>query len=415
MTRSPNRTPRPAPKRAARDPYGLLPKGTPIAAALSVAGLLVITLVTITLGSGKLPVNIGGNLGGQPQASGDNEPPRTPTPSNIVVVPSDEPAGITVPGTLVYAKDGNIWLQSNGTATQLTDSGTDSMPSFSSDGNFVYFVRTRAMQGKWSVDGVIHPYAMDVPSVMRVSVNGGQPGRIVDGLIDPSGSLKWQGFIREPVVSPDGSTLAVASDMPDPTRSDVTLKLYNLKNGNWINPGLDEVPPLGHQDPAWRPDGKAVAYVRADRDGAKGTPRVYLYTPATGKTRAITGPGYLQPSWSPDGKYIVATRTSDIGTNVVILNAANGSELLKVTNDGDSWAPVWSPAGDQIAFLHVAGQVVDLRLAQLDGSAPGWTVKDTLDLTTAAGLDGVSRPGWYVPPDQIPAQTEAPAASPSAS
>ena len=413
MTRSPNRTPRQAPRRATRDPYGLLPKGTPIAAALSIAGLVVIALVTISLGSGQLPVPIG-VTNPNPNASGDNEPPRTPTPSGVVVVPSDEP-GITVPGTLVYAKDGNIWIQSAGVATQLTSSGTDSMPSFSADGSFVYFVRTRPMQGRWPVNGQVQGYAMDVPSVMRVPTKGGTPGRIVDGLVDPSGSLKWMGFIREPVLSPDGSTLAVASDMPDPTRSDVTLKLYNMKTGHWTDPGLDEVPPLGHQDPAWRPDGKAVAYVRADRDGAKGTPRIYLYTSATRKTRAITGPGYLQPSWSPDGKYIAATRTSAIGTDVVILNAANGSELLRVTNDGDSWAPVWSPAGDQVAFLHVAGQVVDLRLAQLDGSAPAWTVKSTLDLTTAAGLDGVSRPGWYVPPEQIPAQTAAPSDSSSAS
>jgi TolB protein len=414
VTRSPNRTPRQAPRRATRDPYGLLPKGTPIAAALSVAGLVLIALVTITLGSGQLPVGVGVPGGGGPDASGDNQPPRTPTPSNQVVVPT-EPPGLKVPGTLVYAKDGNIWLQSDGVAKQLTNGGTDSMPSFAADGNFVYFVRTRPMQGNWSVDGVSHGYAMDVPSVMRVSVKGGDPGRLVDGLVDPAGRQKWMGFIREPVVSPDGSTLAVASDMPDPTRSDVTLKLYNLKSGKWTDPGLDEVPPLGHQDPAWRPDGKAVAYVRADRDGAKGTPRVYLYTPATGKTRAITGPGYLQPSWSPDGKYIAATRTTAIGTDVVILNAANGSELLRLTNDGDSWAPAWSPAGDQIAYLHVAGQVVDLRLAQLDGSAPAWTVKDTTDLTSAAGLDGISRPGWFVPPDQIPAQTEAPSASPSGS
>ena len=45
-----------------------------------------------------------------------------------------------------------------------------------------------------------------------------------------------------------------------------------------IDPGLDQVAPLGHQDPAWRPDGTdQLAYVRSDRDGAKGTPRIYLY------------------------------------------------------------------------------------------------------------------------------------------
>jgi TolB protein len=413
MTRGPERTPRPAPRRPARDPYGLLPTGTPIAAAISVAGLVVITLVTIALANGQLPVSFGGG-GGGPQASGDTGVVRTPTPSNEVVVPS-EPPGLQVPGTFVYAKAGNIWVQSDGQAKQITNNGNDSMPSFSKDGSSVYFVRTRPANGAWPEGGVIRTFEMDVPSLMKVPVGGGQTTKILDGLIDPSGKLKWMGFIREPVVSPDGSTIAMVSDLPDPTQSDVTLKLYNLKNGTWKNPGLDEVAPLGHQDPAWRPDGKAVAYVRADRDGAKGAPRIYLYTPATNKSRPITGPGYLQPSWSPDGKYLAATRTTAIGTDVTILDARTGAEVLRVTNDGDSWAPVWSPAGDQLAFLHVAGQVVDLRLAQLDGSAPAWSVKETSDLTTSAGLDGISRPDWFVPAGEMPAQTVAPAASPSGS
>jgi len=413
MSRTPDRTPRPAPRRATRDPYGLLPAGAPIAAALSLAGLVMIALVTVTLGNGQLPV-VGGVTGPGPAGSGDSGVVRTPTPSNEVVVPT-EPPGLVIPGTFVYAKDGNVWAQSAGVATQITSSGNDSMPSLSADGSTVYFIRTRPMQGAWSVDGVMRDYAMDVPAVMRAPIGGGQATKVVDGLIDPPGRLKWMAFIREPVVSPDGSTIAAVSDMPDPTRSDVTLKLYNVKNGNWRDPGLDEEPPLGHQDPAWRPDGKALAYVRADRDGAKGTPRIYLYTPSTKATRAITGPGYLQPSWSPDGRYLAATRTSALGTDVAILDATTGAELLRLTNDGDSWAPVWSPAGNQIAYLHVAGQVVDLRLAQLDGAAPAWTVKETTDLTTNAGLDGTSRPAWFVPPDQMPAATTAPQASPSGS
>ena len=60
-----------------------------------------------------------------------------------------------------------------------------------------------------------------------------------------------------------------------------------------------------------------------------------------------------------------------LGTDVVILNASNGNELLRLTDDDASWAPSWSPAGDSIAFLHIEGQTVDLRLAKLDGTRPG--------------------------------------------
>ena len=76
----------------------------------------------------------------------------------------------------------------------------------------------------------------------------------------------------------------------------------------------------------------------------------------------------------------------------MILNGTNGAELVRLTDDGASWAPVWSPAGDQIAYLHASGQLVDLRLAQLEGTGPTWTVKETLDLTSNDGLDGASQP-----------------------
>jgi Tol biopolymer transport system component len=385
---------------------------------VSVVGLVLVAAVSLTLLSGQLPSFGGGNGAangsGGPAATDDPGVIKTPSPPDVVVVPSEEP-GIDVPGTFVYAKDGNIWTQSNGQATQLTRNGNDTMPTFSEDGSAVYFVRTRSMEGAWSVNGVIRKYKMDVPAIMRIPTAGGSATKVFDGLVDPPGTLKWMGFIRNPVVSPDGTTIAMASDLPDPTVSDVTLKLLTLKNGKITNPGLDQQPPLGHQDAAWRPDGQRIAYVRDDRDGAKGTPRIYLYNPATGKTKAATGPGYIHPAWSPDGRYLAATRTDSFGTDVVILDATTGAELVRITNDGKSWGPVWSPAGDQIAYLHVSGQVVDLRLAVLDGSAPAWTVTDTVDLTSNAGLDSISRPGWWIPKDQLPAPTPAPTIAPAAS
>ena len=89
----------------------------------------------------------------------------------------------------------------------------------------------------------------------------------------------------------------------------------------------------------------------------------------------MTGPGYLEPSFSPDGRYIAATRINAFGSDVVILDAVRGRELLRLTTDGASWAPTWSPAGDAISFFHIDGQIVDLHMAVLDGRAPNWTVK----------------------------------------
>ena len=104
------------------------------------------------------------------------------------------------------------------------------------------------------------------------------------------------------------------------------------------------------------------------------------------------------------------TRTDAFDTDVVILDAA-GTEVLRVTSDGESFSPVWSPAGDALAFLHLVGTSVDLRMAKLDASSGKWSVTSTVDLTRVSGLDGTSRPSWFVPPDQLPATTPSPVGS----
>ena len=83
-----------------------------------------------------------------------------------------------------------------------------------------------------------------------------------------------------------------------------------------------------------------------------------------------------------------------------------------------SWAPTWSPAGDGIVFLHIVGQTVDLHLARLEGTAPAWTIKDTIGLTEVSGLDAASRPDWFIPADLLPPPTPTPpppAATPAGS
>ena len=384
-----------------------------LAPGLAIAGLLVVALITLDLLQGNVPL-VNTRIGNGGSGGDDNNPAglQSAAPSNVIVVPPDV---VAFAGSIVYAKEGNIWIQTGKQVHQLTTGGNDSMPSWSPDGKTVYFVREVDGIGHWPAGGVVRDYQMTIPNVMKVAADGSSdPVQVISGKVSKNG-YTWQSWIREPVLSPDGHTLAMVSDRPDPSASDVVLQFYDTTTKKSTIPKLTEMAPLGHQDPAWRPDGKVLLYVRNARDGPKGAPAIWRWDVVKGKASPLTGPGYLEPSFSPDGLYVAATKTSTFGNDLVILDASNGRELLKLTDDGASWAPVWSPLGDSIAFLHIQGQIVDLKLVRLDGAAPNWTVKDVISLTEVSGLDGESRPGWFIPADQLPAATPAASAAPSAS
>ena len=393
-----------------RAPIDIGAAGRWFAPVLSVVGLLILALITLTLMQGGVPF-IGGPKGTGNQPGNNGGPAETPAPSNVVVVPDV----VKFPGSIVYAKAGNIWVQTGKETRQLTTSGNDSMPSWSPDGTSVYFIRTVGSIGTWPSGGVDRHYEETTPSVIRVNADGsGKPVVVLSGVVK-RGPRTWHAWIRQPTLSPDGRTLAIVSDRPDPTRSDVVLQFYDLTSKRAKVPAVTEEAPLGHQDPAWRPDGKVLLYVRNGRDGARGAPVIYRLDVAKAKAAPLTGPGYLEPNFSPDGRYVVATKTTAFGNDLVILDASTGQELLRVTTDGASWAPVWSPVGDSIAFLHIQGQIVDLKLATLDGAAPNWSVKAITDLTQVSGLDGASRPDWYVPPAELPTPSATPIPSRAAS
>lgn len=376
---------------------GTLPIGT-VAAGI---GLVAIGVLSVSLLTGNLPLSRGGGNGGD---GGDTGPLRTATPSNVVIV---DPRA-NVPGTILYAKAGNIWLQHGESAKALTSGGHDSMPSFTADGQWIYFIRTVDEAGLWRVSGAIRRFALATPILMRVKSDGSSPPEpLLTGRVK-SGQLIWAYFLRQPVVSPDGSTIIVVTEGPDPTKSDTVLKMFDPATGRLTSLNAPESPPLGHQDPAWSPDSRYLAFVKNVRDGTRGAPVIMRYDMTTKKAVAITGPGYTSPSWSPDGRYLAATRTTSFGTDIVVLDAVNGTELLRVTTNGSSFDPVWSPAGDTIAYLSLTGGVTDLWSEGVTTAGTPALKGKPLQLTIAAGLDAASRPGWWIPANLLP--TPAPTA-----
>ena len=97
---------------------------------------------------------------------------------------------------------------------------------------------------------------------------------------------------------------------------------------------------LGHQDPEWRPDGEFLLYIQNGRDGSRGAPVIMRYN-----AREREGPG-------PDGGRLHAAvllperpvRRRDPDHRIRDRRrhprcAGTASELLRVTDDGASWAP----------------------------------------------------------------------------
>jgi Tol biopolymer transport system component len=378
-----------------------------VAPLLALVGLIILAWLTLGLLTGQL---------GLP-SSGTRPAPGvipTPAPSNVVVV---DPR-VVVPGSIVYVKAGNVWIQSDKEAHQLTSAGQASMPSWSPDGAWIYYIETTDEIGLFPAQGEARRYAMTVPNVVRVRADGsGKPELVATGRFR-QGRYTWFYWMREPVLSPDGRTIALISDAPNPIQSDVVIQFLDVGTKKLSKPKLSETLGFGHQDPAWSPDGKQLLYVKNDRDAARGAPVIYRYDLRTKRAAALSGQGYLSPAWSRDGRFVAATRTDSFGTDVVILDAQKGTELIRLTDDGRSWSPVWSPKGDAVAYLHLESGIVDLRMIDLTGSAPNWTVGDAINLTELSGLDGASRPGWFIPPDQLPALPTAtppavPAGSPS--
>jgi Tol biopolymer transport system component len=415
MARSTAGRGRGTPRRTTGDPYGLAAARPFLAPLLSLAGLVVVGLITVALLTGSAPLlptgGTGSNGGEEPGTGGPIVPGRTPSPSAPPVVNPD----VGIDGQLVYAKAGNLWIQEGTTSRQLTDTGRDSQPTWAPDGSWVYFIDTRRRDAKFPRDGVVETYDLRYPVLTRIRPDGSGREAILSGLYrsGPSDRYAWAFFMRDPAVAPDGKTVAVVSDGPDPTKSNVVMARISI-SGQRLRPmGLAENPPYGHQDPAWSPDGTTLAYVLNARQSGRGAPSIWRYDLAKEKATRLSRTGYTEPTYSPDGRLLVATKTTSLGTDIVVLDARNGNELLRVTKDGRSWGGAWSPDGTQVAFLHLDGSTTDLSVATVRETPGGpLAVGEIEPLTEFSGLDADSRPAWWGPrpePEPTPAPTPTPA------
>ena len=172
-----------------------------------------------------------------------------------------------------------------------------------------------------------------------------------------------------PAWSPDGRTLAFATDRDDKRQVYV------------IDPHGGEARKLTSAEEgvgsfAWAPDGKSIAYTSADpkseadkeREKTYGDYEVigedyrmshlWVFDVATKKARRLTHGAFTvgQFSWSPDSARIAfdhrinPANASGGSADISLVSVADASVTPLVTQDGPDTTPVWSPDGSKIAF-----------------------------------------------------------------
>jgi hypothetical protein len=240
----------------------------------------------------------------------------------------------------------------------------------------------------------------------------GQPGQIYS--VDPDGSDLRQ-------LTMGSNSYSSLSLSPDGTRiAYVRLDLEFGDNGSISGDGGEAIyvadadgsnaqaiyesqeMPQSITDLHWSPDGKSLGFILTSRpgSGSEADSNYQLMVMGTDGSdpHPISDDRITSFSWSPDGIRIAYTAESIDSTRLiddVFTMSVDGSDRRRLTSDGVSRSPVWSPDGSLIAFDRRS----ELALIRPDGSAV------PLRFAAEGGfIDSVEVLGWSPDSSQLLAQ-----------
>jgi Tol biopolymer transport system component/tRNA A-37 threonylcarbamoyl transferase component Bud32 len=300
-----------------------------------------------------------------------------------------------------------LWLRAPARPPQLTAqrlistfSGFHRSPSFSPDGSMIAFVNTvngvpqvwiknlaqgepvqitsggaPAARPRWSPknDQIVFGRGQEIWSVAPL---GGPARRIIDSGRNPSFSADGERLVFERgleiwVARADGSDAHRVQGAPDTYFTMDSLPSFS-PDGKWIVSFRSEIGPHGDvwvipaeggkarrltfdtrtgSGPIWTPDGRWIIY-SSSRAGSTTLWRVAV---AGGTPEPLTtGAGEdTEPALSADGKRLIYTNARNSWA-LVLLDPATGQSKELLERRTEVLFPVFSPAGDRIAFFHMS-------------------------------------------------------------
>ena len=142
--------------------------------------------------------------------------------------------------------------------------------------------------------------------------------------------------------------------------------------------------------PAWSPDGLQLAYVSFEQR----KPIVYLQSLVTGQRRAVARHwgSNSAPAWSPDGKRLAVVLTKDGGSQIYLVNAADGGNVARLTyTSAIDTEPNFSPDGRHLLFTSDrSGGPQIYRMPVTGGHAERLTFEGTYNVSPRHSPDGKS-------------------------
>lgn len=227
--------------------------------------------------------------------------------------------------------------------SQSGDLSSKQHPVLSPDGDWIYYSSDRLYAGNFG----LYAIAADGSTARYITTTDGDD--------------------FSPVISPDGTRIAFASDHTGDVEIWVGNTGYNAGNSTLTNSPGEDIPG------SW---GNAGIYFESSRSGDR---EIYRMNPdGTGITRLTTSAGDdARPRIAPRGRHILFESMRDGNLEVYVMNA-DGTNPVRLTNSaGKDFMASWSANGKKVVFVSDRGDGEHLWIMNPDGTGLAQLTNDT--------------------------------------